>query len=80
MGGIIGGGGGAAAAAAQEQLKQSQAETEKMRQQTEAEKRDLSEQIASKRLARARGGARMLLSESRLNPEEGITSSTTLGA
>lgn len=77
---LIGGGGGAAAAAAQEQLKQSQAETEKLRQQTEAEKRDLSEQIASKRLARARGGQRMLLSESRLNPEEGVTSSTTLGA
>lgn len=80
MGGIIGGGGGAAAAAAQEQLKQSQAETEKLRQQTEAEKRDLGEQIASKRLARARGGQRMLLSESRLNPEEGVTSSTKLGA
>jgi hypothetical protein len=80
MGGIIGGGGGAAAAAAQEQLKQSQADTEKMRVQAEQEKRDLSEQIASKRLARARGGSRLLLSESRLNPEEGLTPSTTLGA
>jgi len=77
---IIGGGGGAAAAAAQEQLKQSQADTEKMRVQAEQEKRDLSEQIASKRLARARGGSRLLLSESRLNPEEGLTPSTTLGA
>ena len=80
MGGIIGGGGGAAAAAAQEQLKQSQADTEKMRVQAEQEKRDLGEQIASKRLARARGGSRLLLSESRLNPEEGLTPSTTLGA
>jgi len=78
---IVGGGkgsgdGGAAAA----QLAQSQADTEKMRVQAEQEKRDLSEQVASKRLARARGGARMLLSESRLNPEEGLISSTTLGA
>ena len=80
MGKLIGGGGGASAAAAQEQLKQSQADTEKMRVQAEEEKRDLSEQIASKRLARARGGSRLLLSESRLNPEEGLTPSTTLGA
>jgi hypothetical protein len=80
MGKLIGGGGGASAAAAQEQLKQSQAETEKLRQQTEEEKRTLSEQIASKRLARARGGSRLLLSESRLNPEEGLTPSDTLGA
>jgi hypothetical protein len=80
MGKLIGGGGGASAAAAQEQLKQSQADTEKMRVQAEEEKRDLNEQIASKRLARARGGSRLLLSESRLNPEEGLTPSTTLGA
>jgi hypothetical protein len=80
MGKLIGGGGGAAASAAQEQLKQSQADTEKMRVQAEEEKRDLNEKIASKRLARARGGSRLLLSESRLNPEEGLTPSTTLGA
>jgi hypothetical protein len=76
MGGIVGGGGDGGAGA---MLAQQQAEAEKMRKQTEAEKRDLNEQIASGRMARARGGARMLLSEQRLNPEEGLGSSSTLG-
>ncbi len=76
MGGIIGGGGDGGAGAA---LAQQQAEAEKMRKQAEEEKRDLNEQIASGRMARARGGARMLLSEERLNPEEGLSATTTLG-
>jgi hypothetical protein len=76
MGGIIGGGGDGGAGA---MLAQQQAEAEKLRKQTEAEKRDLNEQIASGRMARARGGARMLLSEQRLNPEEGLGASSTLG-
>jgi hypothetical protein len=76
MGGIIGGGGDGGAGA---MLAQQQAEAEKLRKQTEAEKRDLNEQIASGRMARARGGARMLLSEQRLNPEEGLGASGTLG-
>ena len=79
MGGIVGGGGdGGAAKAAQAQLEAQKAETERMRAQAEQEKRDLAEQMASKRLARARGGSRMLLSEARLNPEEGVDE--TLGA
>lgn len=74
MGGIIGGGGGdgGASKAAKAQLELQRMETERMRQQAEQERKDLSEQMASKRLARARGGSRMLLSETRLNPEEGI--------
>ena len=76
MGGLVGGGGDGGAGA---MLAKQQADAEAMRKQTEAEKRDLNEQIASSRMARARGGARMLLSEERLNPEEGLGSSTTLG-
>jgi hypothetical protein len=73
MGGIIGGGGDKGASrAAQAQLDAQRAETERMRKQAEEERRDLSAQQASSRLARARGGSRMLLSESRLNPEEGL--------
>jgi sRNA-binding protein len=79
MGGLVGGGGDKGASrAASAQLEQAKAETERMRQQAEQEKRDLAEQMAGKRMARARGGNRMLLSESRLNPEEGIDE--TLGA
>lgn len=79
MGGLIGGGDNGAGAA-REQLAQQQAETARLRTQAEAEKRDLGEQLASKRLARARGGARMLLSEARTSPEEGLSTQTTLGA
>lgn len=73
MASIIGGGGdGGASRAAQAQLDAQRAETERMRKQAEEERRDLSAQQASARMARARGGNRMLLSESRLNPEEGL--------
>jgi hypothetical protein len=79
MGGLVGGGDGGAAAA-QQQLAMQQAETERLRKQEMDTRRDLGEELASKRLARARGGARMLLSEARTNPEEGLSSQTTLGA
>jgi hypothetical protein len=79
MGGLIGGGDGGADAARQ-QLAMQQAETERLRKQEMETRRDLGEELASKRLARARGGARMLLSEARTNPEEGLSSQTTLGA
>lgn len=78
MGGLVGGGDKGASKAAAAQLEQAKAETERMRQQAEQEKRDLAEQMAGKRMARARGGNRMLLSETRLNPEQGIDE--TLGA
>jgi hypothetical protein len=71
-------GGGAAQRAAQEQLNLQKAEMDKMRQQAEQEKRDLSEELASKRMARNRGGSRLLLAEERLNPEAGVDE--TLGA
>lgn len=77
MGGLLGGGGDGGAAAA---LAEQQKETARLRQQEMETRRDLGEELASKRLARARGGARMLLSEARTNPEEGLSSQTTLGA
>jgi hypothetical protein len=73
MGGLLGGGGDNGAAAAQ--LAQQQAENDRLRKQTEMEKRDMAEQMAAKNKARQRGGARMLLS----GTEEGVASSDTLG-
>lgn len=79
MGGLVGAK-DSGADAARAQLAMQQKETERLRAQAEQEKRDLAEQMASKRLARARGGGRLLLSESRLNPETGIEGEETLGA
>lgn len=78
MGSLIGGGDGGATRAAKAQMEAQRLETEKFRKQAEEERRDLSAQQAAARTARARGGSRMLLSESRLNPEEGLDE--TLGA
>jgi hypothetical protein len=80
MGGLVGGGGDKGAAkAAQAQLESQRVEAQRMRDQAEQERRDLAEQQASKRMARARGGNRLLLAEERLNPEAGIEEQT-LGA
>lgn len=77
---FIGGGGAESGAKeARAQLEMQKAETERLRTQAEQEKRDLSEQMAAKRMARARGGNRLLLAESRLNPEAGVEEET-LGA
>ena len=70
MGGMFGGKPDTSAAEAQ--LEMQRAETARMRQEAEDQKRDLNEQIAAKRKARMGGGKRMLLSDTRLNPEEGI--------
>jgi microcystin degradation protein MlrC len=78
MSGLVGGA-DSGAKEARAQLAMQQAETERLRSQAEQEKRDLSEQMASKRMARARGGNRLLLAESRLNPEAGVDEET-LGA
>jgi hypothetical protein len=78
MSGLVGGGDNGAKAARQ-QLELQKAETEKLRAQAEQEKRDLAEQMAGKRMARGRGGNRLLLAEERLNPEAGIEEET-LGA
>jgi len=71
MGGLIGGG-KPDTSAAEAQLAAQRAETERMRQQAQDEKRDLQEQMAAKRRAAGRGGKRMLLSDTRLNPEVGL--------
>jgi hypothetical protein len=73
MGGLIGGGGDGGAAKAQ--LAQQQRETERLRQQAEAEKRDMAEELSAKNKARQRGGARMLLS----GTEEGVEGGDSLG-
>ncbi len=39
----------------------------------------LAEELAAKKNARTRGGSRMLLSEARVNAQEGLSSGTTLG-
>jgi len=74
MGGIIGGAPKPDTSALQAQQK----ENERLRQQAEQEKRNLSEELAGKRRARTYGGSRTLLSESRLNPETGVNE--TLGS
>ena len=71
MGGVFGGG-KPDTSAAEAQLAAQRAETERMRQQAQDEKRDLQEQMAAKRRAAGRGGKRMLLSDTRLNPEVGL--------
>lgn len=70
MSGLFGGGddGGAAQAQIAEQKK----ETEQLRAQTEAEKRDLLEKQQAGLKARQRGGARALLSTERMDGEEGL--------
>ena len=80
MGGVFGGG-KPDTSAAEAQLAAQRAETERMRKQSEEEKRDLQEQMSAKRRATQRGGKRMLLSESRLTPEMGLDeeNQTTLG-
>ena len=75
MSGIFGGGddGGAA----KRQLEMSRMENERMKMEAEEERRELAERAASRSSARLRGGSRILLSEARVSPEEGIT---TLGS
>jgi ferric-dicitrate binding protein FerR (iron transport regulator) len=71
MGGIVGGS-KPDNSAAMAQIEQQRQETERMRMQSEKERRDLSEKMAAKRRASARGGSRMLLADTRLSPETGI--------
>ncbi len=65
-------GGSADTSEARAQMKQQRMETERLRAQEVEEKRDLAEKEASRRMARTRGGSRLLLSEDRLSPEEGL--------
>lgn len=77
MGGLVGGQ-KADTSAARAQMEQQRIENEKLRQQAQAEKRDMAQQEAARKMARTRGGNRMLLAEERLNPEAGVDE--TLGA
>lgn len=77
MGGLVGGQ-RADTSAARAQMEQQRIENEKLREQAQAEKRDMAQQEAARKMARTRGGNRMLLAENRLNPEAGVDE--TLGA
>jgi hypothetical protein len=58
--------------AAMAQIEEQKKENARLKEQAEAEKRDLAEQMAGRTRSRLRGGSRMLLSDSRLNPETGL--------
>lgn len=58
-------------------IEETRKENERLKIQAEEERRELGEQAASKRMARLRGGSRMLLSAARVAPEQGIQ---TLGS
>jgi len=77
MGSLVGGQ-KADTSAARAQMEQQRIENEKLREQAQAEKRDMAQQEAARKMARTRGGNRMLLAENRLNPEAGVDE--TLGA
>ena len=68
----------AAMDAAAQQIKMQETENARMKAQNEEERRLEAEKLASRRSARLRGGARMLLSEARLTPETGLQQ--TLGS
>jgi hypothetical protein len=64
--------------AAMAQIEEQKKENARLAAQAEAEKKDLAEQQAARTRSRTRGGSRMLLSDTRLNPETGIME--TLGS
>lgn len=76
MGGLFGGG-APDTSAAEAQIRAQQEETNRLRSEAERDKVKLAEDLAAKRIARQRGGARALLSEERLSPETGVE---TLGS
>jgi hypothetical protein len=41
--------------------------------------RTMAEELAAKKTARTRGGSRMLLSDARVNAQEGLSATSTLG-
>lgn len=76
MGGLFGGS-KPDTSGAERQIAMQQEETNRLRAQAEQDKVKLATDLAAKRVARQRGGARALLAEERLNPETGL--SDTLG-
>jgi len=80
MGGAFGGG-KPDTSAAEESLRLQREETKRAREQAQTEKRDLQEEMAAKRRARARGGKRTLLAGGRFSPEVGVEDEdNTLGS
>lgn len=75
MGGLFGG--KPDTSGAERQIAMQQEETNRLRAQAEQDKVKLASDLAAKRVARQRGGARALLAEERLNPETGVE---TLGS
>lgn len=65
--------------AAMRQIEEQRKENERLRMQAEEERREMSEAAESRRRARLRGGSRMLLSEARVAPEEGVTTLGSVG-
>lgn len=76
MGGLFGGS-KPDTSGAERQIAMQQEETNRLRAQAEQDKVKLASDLAAKRVARQRGGARALLAEERLNPETGVE---TLGS
>jgi hypothetical protein len=58
--------------AAYAQIEEQKKENARLKEQATAEQRDLAEQAAGRTRSRLRGGSRMLLSDTRLNPETGV--------
>jgi hypothetical protein len=77
MGGLFGG--APDTSGAERQIAMQQEETNRLRAQAEQDKVKLAEDLAAKRTARQRGGARALLAEERLNPETGVETLGTPG-
>lgn len=75
MGSLFGGGGSPDMSG---QINAQKEENARLKQQADDERRDLAEQAASRIASRRRGGSRMLLADSRLNPEIGVEQ--TLGS
>jgi hypothetical protein len=75
MGGLFGGGG---APDMSGQIAAQREENERLKMQADEERRQLAEQAAGRVASRRRGGSRMLLADTRLNPETGVEQ--TLGS
>jgi microcystin degradation protein MlrC len=58
--------------AAMAQIEEQRKENARLKEQAMAEQRDLAEQQAARTRTRTRGGSRMLLADTRLNPETGV--------
>jgi hypothetical protein len=69
MGGLFG---GSKAPDTSGQMRAQQEENARLKEQAQEERRELAEQQAARATARRRGGSRMLLSDTRLTPEEGV--------